>query len=273
MPSKFVQNTAARMGTSVEHAEKVWADAKHAVKKGKRQGSWYWGKVVNTFKRMMGINEAMTFKDFQELQTEILEEEKRITLPPLANALPKTIMLGSGGYYLKLVSVSPTRAHFDLGRILSDTQPIASLTVSLKSFPGQKGRRFLVQGHGHGITDGVSWENRSAWVDLPDHPLTVGFIKTFMNNVLGHANMLEEDKKEGGIKKSYLDFKGSRRKKKLKDEMKREIKRYSKMDSKDKDAYPDDWTADQKYKADLKKKGKTLPKSSHTSKYHEKYGK
>lgn len=55
------------MGTSVEHAEKVWHDAKQAVTKGKRQGSWYWGKVVNTFKRMMGIKEHITFVEFKEL--------------------------------------------------------------------------------------------------------------------------------------------------------------------------------------------------------------
>ncbi len=74
MPSKFVQNTAERMGVSVEHAEKVWHDAKQAVKKGKRQGSWYWGKVVNTFKRMMGIKkESMTFRDYLLIESEIAD--------------------------------------------------------------------------------------------------------------------------------------------------------------------------------------------------------
>ena len=84
---------------------------------------------------------------------------------------------------------------------------------------------------------------------------------------------LLEDKKEDGIKKSYLDFKGSRNKKSLKDEMKREIKRFSKMSHKDKAAYPDDWTADQKYKAELKKKGKKLPKSEHTKEFERRFGK
>lgn len=71
MPTKFVQNTAAKVGTSVEHAEKVWQDAKHAVKKGKRQGSWYWGKVVNTFKRMMGLSEGISFREFNELLEDV----------------------------------------------------------------------------------------------------------------------------------------------------------------------------------------------------------
>ena len=82
-----------------------------------------------------------------------------------------------------------------------------------------------------------------------------------------------EDKKEGGVKKSYLDFKGSSRKKELKDEMKREIKRFSKKDHEDKSAYPDDWTADQKYKAELKAKDKKLPQSEHTKKFHRMFGK
>lgn len=86
------------------------------------------------------------------------------------------------------------------------------------------------------------------------------------------TNVLE-DKKEDGVKKSYLDFRGSSKKKELKGEMKREIKRFSKMSHKDKEAYPDDWTADQKYKAELKKKGKKLPKSEHTKEFERRYGK
>lgn len=73
MPTKFVQNSAERAGVSVEKAEEVWHQAKAAVHKGKRRGSWYWGKVVNTFKKMMGLSEATTFSEYAEL----LEEEMR----------------------------------------------------------------------------------------------------------------------------------------------------------------------------------------------------
>jgi hypothetical protein len=64
MPTKFVQNSAEKAGISIEAAEKKWAEAKAAVHKGKRRGSWYWGKVMNTFKRMMGLMEEVTFKDW-----------------------------------------------------------------------------------------------------------------------------------------------------------------------------------------------------------------
>ena len=70
MPTKFVQNSAERAGVSVEKAEAVWHDAKAAVHKGKRRGSWYWGKVVNTFKKMMGLSEATSFTEFAELLDE-----------------------------------------------------------------------------------------------------------------------------------------------------------------------------------------------------------
>lgn len=43
-------------------------------------------------------------------------------------------------------------------------------------------------------------------------------------------------------------------------------------DHTDPSSYPKDWTADQKYKAELKKRGKKLPKSKHTNKYHQMYG-
>lgn len=258
------------MGVSVEHAEKVWHDAKGAVKKGKRQGSWYWGKVVNTFKRMMGIQkESMTFKDFQDLQAELLEEEKRITLPPLARELPKTIMVGRGGYYLTVEDIRPTKVYFEVGRLMDDKRPDLRLVIGLNVYPGHGSkRRFLVQLTGPATSE-LTWEQRSRWVDLPNHPLSVEYLKAFMQQVLNAAGLLIEEKKEGGVKKSYLKGLNAAEKK----EMKQEIKRFSKMDSKDKAAYPDDWTADQKYKERLKRKGKKLPKSSHTSEYHRRYGK
>jgi len=67
MPSKFVQNSAEKAGISVEAAEAKWHEAKQAVHKGKRRGSWYWGKVVNTFKKMMGLSESLTLKEFMLL--------------------------------------------------------------------------------------------------------------------------------------------------------------------------------------------------------------
>jgi hypothetical protein len=70
----------------------------------------------------------------------------------------------------------------------------------------------------------------------------------------------------------YLRFTGSSKKTELKKEMTREIERFKKMPSDDPAAYPDDWTADQKYKKELKKKSKSLPSSKHTEKFKQMYG-
>ena len=69
----------------------------------------------------------------------------------------------------------------------------------------------------------------------------------------------------------YLNFRGSKRKRELKKEMTREIERFKKMKHDDPAAYPDDWTADQKYKEELKKKRKKLPQSKHTKKFKQMY--
>jgi hypothetical protein len=71
VPTKFVQRSAERAGVSIETAEHKWAEAKHAIKKGKRRGHWYWGKVVNVFKKMMGLSEGMTFGEYLLLEAEI----------------------------------------------------------------------------------------------------------------------------------------------------------------------------------------------------------
>jgi hypothetical protein len=69
----------------------------------------------------------------------------------------------------------------------------------------------------------------------------------------------------------YLRFTGSSKKTELKKEMTREIERFKKMSSDDPAAYPDDWTADQKYKKELKKKKKAIPQSGYTKKYKQMY--
>lgn len=276
MPSKFVQNTAERMGVSVEHAEKVWHEARAAVKKGKRQGSWYWGKVVNTFKRMMGVKEQLTFKEFYDI--EILTEGRVVTIPKMVDAAAKHVLVGNG-YYLELLTVRRTKAEYQVKRMLSDVHVPLPVIVTIMDFPG-KGRKCLVQAGG--AADNLPWAERSRFVSIEDiadgtvDPLAASFMKPFMSNIIATLTMtgvLEEDKKEDGVKKSYLNFRGSEHKKALKGEMKREIKRFSKMDHRDKNAYPDDWTADQKYKAELKKKGKTLPKSEHTKEFERRFGK
>jgi hypothetical protein len=68
MPTKFVAHAAERAGVSLETAEHHWAEAKKAITKGKRKGHWYWGKVMNTFKRMMGLMEVVTLKEWMMLE-------------------------------------------------------------------------------------------------------------------------------------------------------------------------------------------------------------
>jgi hypothetical protein len=70
----------------------------------------------------------------------------------------------------------------------------------------------------------------------------------------------------------YLDFKGAKNKPPLKKEMSKEIDKFKRLDHKDPKAYPDDWTADRKYKKQLKSAGKSIPKSEHTEKYEELFG-
>lgn len=72
--------------------------------------------------------------------------------------------------------------------------------------------------------------------------------------------------------KDYLDFAGSSNKSELKKEMKREIARFKKKDHKDPSAYPDDWTADKKYRDEIKAKGKKMKSSAYTDKYKKMYG-
>lgn len=114
MPTKFVQNVAHKTGTSVEHAEKVWNDAKHAVKKGKRKGSWYWGKVVNTFKRMMGLSEGMTFSEY------LLIEE--------AHEMPRNIKL-AGPYVAVKDEDSERRTSYQIKKIMSDDEVQLRISV------------------------------------------------------------------------------------------------------------------------------------------------
>ena len=70
----------------------------------------------------------------------------------------------------------------------------------------------------------------------------------------------------------YLNFRGAKNKQALKKQMSGEIDKFKRMDHKDPEAYPDDWTADKNYKKELKAAGKSIPKSEHTEKYKELFG-
>jgi hypothetical protein len=70
MPTKFVTRAAERAGVSIETAEHRWKEAKSKIHKGKRRGSWYWGKVMNTFKRMMGLMENVTLQEWLLFESE-----------------------------------------------------------------------------------------------------------------------------------------------------------------------------------------------------------
>jgi hypothetical protein len=91
MPSKFVTRSAERAGVSVEKAEEVWSDAKHSVKKGKRRGHWYWGRVVNAFKKMMGLTESASFSEWAEIliEEEASEDWEYIQVVPVGETWPE----------------------------------------------------------------------------------------------------------------------------------------------------------------------------------------
>jgi hypothetical protein len=307
-----------------------------------------------------------------------------VTIPKGVATLPKRIMVGVGGYYLELQSVKPTKATFEVKRLLGKA-PGVTFTISkrkvlaLLASQASRPTSYMLQAHGEPLSN-LTWSDRSL-LGAADvvKPFDYHSIRQFMGGIIQKAGLdrvseevdsshegfkrvviypasgrwpdsdfgkpdltsvfnvirsilkkptdwyhrydidgtelddqcasggkvefwmtsdnsvkpqelkrlgvkvdylsdyaptyVLEDKKEDGVKKSYLDFKGSSKKKELKDEMKREIKRFSKLSHKDKAAYPDDWTADQKYKAELKKKGKKLPKSQHTKEFERRYGK
>lgn len=204
-----------------------------------------------------------------------VDEGAGLSIPKGVATLPKRIILGVGGYYLELKEVKPVKATFEVKRMMGEA-PGITLTISKrKQLSGRLGTLYMLQAHGEPLAR-LSWDDRSDAGTVEEvKPFDYQTVRQFVRSVIEKAGLLslDEDKKEDGVKKSYLDFKGSSKKKELKKEMKREIKRFSKLSHKDKAAYPDDWTADQKYKAELKKKGKTLPKSEHTKEFERRYGK
>jgi hypothetical protein len=76
---------------------------------------------------------------------------------------------------------------------------------------------------------------------------------------------------EATVNPDYLRFTGSSKKRALKKEMRREIERFKDMPHDDPAAYPDDWTADIKYKKELKKSGRELPRSQYSIEFERMY--
>ena len=73
------------------------------------------------------------------------------------------------------------------------------------------------------------------------------------------------------VNPDYLRFPGSTSAGALRREMRREIEHFKNLPHDDPAAYPDDWTADEKYRAELKKKGRQLQVSKYTKKFKQLY--
>lgn len=126
MPSKFVANSAERAGVSIETAEHRWKEAKEKVHKGKRKGSWYWGKVVNTFKRLMGLSEGLTFSEFLLLETDELG---------MFGHWPEKLHL-YGPYVAERVADEPGFVNYEVTKLLSDEKTKINLVASRRPAGG-----------------------------------------------------------------------------------------------------------------------------------------
>lgn len=126
MPSKFVARAAERTGVSLETAEHRWAEAKKKVHKGKRRGSWYWGKVMNTFKRMMGLMEAVTLKEwllFEEddaVEQLCLAEAKELSSIQQGTKNWPRQFITKDGYTVEFREYGQTKMTYVITRLMSD---------------------------------------------------------------------------------------------------------------------------------------------------------
>jgi hypothetical protein len=127
VPTKFVQRSAERAGVSVETAEHRWSEAKHAIKKGKRKGHWYWGKVVNTFKKMMGLSEGMSFKDFLDAEIQLDEAGRPVPLRYKLRAWPQRMYVGLGCFMVFTLN-APGRAIYTVHQF-GDDEPIGTVII------------------------------------------------------------------------------------------------------------------------------------------------
>ena len=273
MPTAYVKKMADRHGISVTAAEEKWEKAKQAAENKFKHGTKrYWPYVMGIFKKMMGLKEQVSFKEFVQLE-ELFEAKKEPSIPEgtrklLKELSPGGVIMLKKGYYLEFNDVKPIKATYNVRRLVKDIPEDEHIYMTV-SRRGGVGGKYMLQMHGEPL-HGLSWEQRSKFGTLDEvKPFDKDSLKQFANQVMSTAGVITEEKKEDGVKKSYLKGLNAAEKK----EMKQEIKRFSKMDHKDKNAYPDDWTADQKYKERLKKKDKKLPKSEHTKEFERRYGK
>lgn len=71
MPSATLKSLAKKSGHTMERAEHLWDEAKGIVKKeykiGKKNKK-FWPLVVGITKKMLGLHEAVTFKESLEAE-------------------------------------------------------------------------------------------------------------------------------------------------------------------------------------------------------------
>jgi hypothetical protein len=156
MPTKFVAHAAERAGVSLETAEHRWAEAKKAITKGKRKGHWYWGKVMNTFKRMMGLMEAVTLKEWMMLETEPLDEGKPYH--------PEDEFI-KGGYILHFMYKGKGAYVFGIKRLMTE-EDIGRASIELvKISKDSKAYKWSIWGAGVSLGQTQTWVPEDSGLD------------------------------------------------------------------------------------------------------------
>jgi len=62
MPNNIVKSFAKKSGKSVDEVEKLWSEAKSAAEKEGHKEDYNY--IVGILKRMLSLNESMTFREF-----------------------------------------------------------------------------------------------------------------------------------------------------------------------------------------------------------------
>ena len=161
MPTAYVSKMADKHDISVDAAEHKWAKAKKlAAEKYKHGTRRYWPYVMGIFKRMLGEEGPVTFKDWVELDSELFEAGP--SLPKQTKSWPGEDIIQPTSYTLhRMPAKALNKVIYEIRRLMDDPEDdaLAEITVT------KRGDRVLWQVH---YDKNFDWNLRSKWVGIND---------------------------------------------------------------------------------------------------------
>lgn len=83
MPVPYLKKLHEKTGKPMLELEKLWDQCKKEATAADKDAKHYWGYVVFLLKKKLGLSESLSFREFVDIENEVLPQGDHVHIPPI----------------------------------------------------------------------------------------------------------------------------------------------------------------------------------------------